>query len=70
LRRALATSVAFRRGTGHVHPHRDVVRVGDAGVRAAMDEADLAAALATRWRESGLEREGNRFGRRGSLLAY
>ena len=46
-----------------------MVRASDAGLRAATgkSKADLAAALATLWR--GLEREGNRFGRRGSLLA-
>ena len=72
MRRALAISVAFRRDAGHVHPHHDVVRASDAGLRAAMgkSEAALAAAFATLWRELGLEREGNRFGRCGSLLAY
>ena len=57
LRRALAISLGFRR---------------DTGLRAAMgkSEAALAAAFATLWRELGLEREGNRFGRCGSLLAY
>ena len=72
MRRALAISLAVRRDAGHAHPHRDVVRASDAGLLAAMgkSEADLAAALATLWREVGLEREGNRFGRCGSLLAY
>jgi len=34
--RALAISLAIRRDTGHAHPHRDVVRASDAGLRAAM----------------------------------
>ena len=70
--RALAISLAIRRDTGHAHPHRDLVRASDAGVRAATgrSEAELATAFATLWCEVGLEREGNRFGRCGSLLAY
>ena len=72
MRRALAISLAFRRNAGHVHPHHDVVRASDAGVRAAMgkSEAELATAFVALWRELALEREGNRFGRCGSLLAY
>ena len=72
LRRALAISLAVRRDTGHAHPHRDLVRASDAGVRGATgkSKADLATAFATLWRELGLDREGNRFGRCGSLLAY
>ena len=71
-RRALASSLSFRRDTGHVYPHRDVVRASDAGLVAAMGDsgADRAAALATLWREVGLDLEGNWFGRCGSLLAY
>jgi hypothetical protein len=58
MRRALAIFLAFQRDTGHAHPNRDAVIGNYTVLLAAMgrSEPEIAAAIATVFREVGLDR--------------
>jgi hypothetical protein len=58
MRRAVAIFLAFQRDTGHAHPNRDPVIGNYRDLLAAMgrSQPEIAAALATVFREVGLDR--------------
>ena len=56
-RRALVILLAFQHNTGHAHPHRDTAIGNYGGLLAAMgrSQPEIAVALATVFREAGLD---------------